>query len=161
MDRTGVISYPSYINDVAVYIGSIRNMLNHQMNNQAPSYKRGDKSGSVNTLGVLGELIIAHHLHVTGVDYEQSSLISASPVIGPDFIVGESKIDVKTINSDAPDLLVNVDAHLKKTCITHYIFVMPRPGNLAFYRVYSYNEVSKWPIKNVLYTNAYFKKLVK
>lgn len=161
MTEPEIISYPTYISEVSIYIGRLRDLFNASMNNQAPEYKRGDRSESVNVLGVFGELVFAQYLHQKGLtEFEQAELLQPSPVIAPDFIVNGLRIDVKTIRPDAPDLLVNVDAHLKKSDIDRYVFIQDNNDSTAKMWSFGYNTVSKWPVKNVRYSNAHFKKII-
>ena len=72
---------------------------------------------------------------------------------------------MKTINDNAPNLLVNENAHNNCKGVTHYWFVKPhltydnRPLVSADYWIFSYDEVSDWGIKFCKYTNAYYKNI--
>lgn len=150
-------TYPLYIDNVSILIGKLRDLFNSEMNEKDARFKRGERSEFVNILGVKGELIMQHHLHATGKKFTSVDLLSPRPISEPDIICGGSRIDVKTIRSDAPDLLVNKDAHEKAgKGITHYCFVRCVKPGLASYWVYTWQDVNKWEIKNVKYSDAYY-----
>ena len=61
-EKYGIIEYPPFIHECAVYIGKLRDLYNYDMNEEADRFKRGDRSEQVNILGVKGELIFSYHL---------------------------------------------------------------------------------------------------
>ena len=160
MQRTGMIHFPNYINTCAAYIGKLRDLVNYEMNEKAERFKRGGRSEYVNILGVKGELIFSHHLHAQNVEHVVNSLLENSPINSWDIKIKDNFfIDVKTIRTDAPDLLVNESAHKKDKGITHYVFIQLLEQTKARYWVYSKSEVDQWEIKNCKYSNAYFKPI--
>ncbi len=158
--KSGTIEYPAYINSVSVIVGKLRDLVNSEMNEKAARFKRGDRSEQVNILGVRGELIALHCIHTaTGKRCGFADLLSPRPLGVPDITLGDKKYDVKTIRSDAPDLLVNKEAHAKTKGITHYWFIQPTGEGQARYWVFEYGEVSQWPTKNCHYSDAHYKPL--
>jgi hypothetical protein len=161
-EKSGVIQYPDYINIVSIYIGKLRDLYNVELNEKNNKYKRGELSELVNILGVKGELIVQNFLFQKDVKFTYGEILSNNPVKSGDVFIDVNKIDVKTINDGAEDLLVNVDAHQKQKNITHYWFVQPlvdtngKALTTANYWIYIYEEVSNWKIKSVKYTDAYY-----
>jgi hypothetical protein len=161
-EKSGVIQYPDYINIVSIYIGKLRDLYNVELNEKNNKYKRGELSELVNILGVKGELIVQNFLFQKNVKFTYGEILSNNPVKSGDVFIDINKIDVKTINDGAEDLLVNVDAHQKQKNITHYWFVQPlvdmhgKALTTANYWIYIYEEVSNWKIKSVKYTDAYY-----
>jgi len=165
-EKVGVIKYPKFINIVSIYIGKLRDLYNVELNERNSKYKRGELSEFVNILGVKGELIIQHFLHSKDVVFRFSDILAQTPQGSADIYIGDThRIDVKTINDGAPDLLVNEEAHNKGKNITHYWFVRPhtdasgKPLTSADYWIFTYDEVSEWKVKNVKYSNAYYMEL--
>ena len=115
IEKSGLIDYPPFIHECAVYIGKLRDLYNYDMNEEAERFKRGDRSEYVNILGVKGELIYSYYLQSKGIKHNTAKLLSNRPVSSWDIKIKgiNKKIDVKTIRTDAPDLLVNKEAHLK------------------------------------------------
>lgn len=156
LEKTGTITYPPFINEVAVYIGKLRDLYNYNLNEQHERFKRGERSEQVNILGVKGELIFSYYLQANNISHEIGRLLNDKPVSAYDILVENKKIDVKTVRTDAPDLLVNKEAHEKLKGINSYVFVQPLTNNSARYWIFKHDEVSAWKIKNVKYTDAYF-----
>lgn len=159
IEKTGVIEYPDFINDVSVYIGKLRDLFNFKLNQNSPSYKRGEHTEFVNILGVKGELIFSNYLHQNNIDHCLGTLLSHSPLVTCDMIVNGKRIDIKTIRADAQDLLVNKQAHEKLKGIDTYVFVQVQDNNKAQYWVHKYGEINDWKIKNVGYSDAYYKSI--
>lgn len=158
IEKSGLIDYPPFIHECAVYIGKLRDLYNYDMNEEAERFKRGDRSEYVNILGVKGELIYSYFLQSKGIKHNTAKLLSNRPVSSWDIKIKgiNKKIDVKTIRTDAPDLLVNKEAHLKTKDIDTYVFVQLINDETARYWVFKYEDVSNWDIKNVKYTDAYY-----
>ena len=142
-----------------MYLGRLRDMHNVTLNSSTEKFNRGDRSGDVNILGVKGELIFAHHLWMLDVNFMQCDILSGRPVSGADFVLDYVRIDVKTIRADATDLLVNYDAHHKEKDVTHYAFIQITSPGIARYWIHSKDSVSKWKVKNVRYSNAYYRPI--
>lgn len=162
MKKRGVIKYPKYIDTVSIYLGKIRDMMNAEMNEDVERFKRGELSELVNILGVKGELIAQHYLFTNNIKYRSAKLIDARPVKYADIYIDNIFIDVKSIRTDATDLLVNKEAHENSDKLTtHYWFMQPLEldSATANFWFYSYEDVEKWNIKNVKYTDAYFMPL--
>ncbi len=164
-DRVGVIKYPDFINTTSIYLGKLRDLYNVELNLKNPKYKRGERSEFVNILGIKGELIVQEFLFQNGIQFRYSEILSNKPVGSADIYIGDAiRIDVKTIRDDAPDLLVNEEAHRKEKNITHYWFVQPYAHNnksltSAGYWIFTKEEVDEWEVKLVKYTNAYYKEI--
>lgn len=166
-NKIGIIKYPDFINVTSIYLGKLRDLYNVELNLKNPKYKRGDRSEFVNILGIKGELIVQHFLFQNQIQFSYSDILASKPVGTADIqISNEIRIDVKTINDGAPDLLVNDEAHRKEKNITHYWFVQPYVNDnngksltVAGYWIYSKEEVDDWDIKSVKYTDAYYKEI--
>lgn len=56
--------------------------------------------------------------------------------------------------------MVNENAHLKgKGKIDYYWFVVLLEDGVADWYLYSYDQVNKWEVKSMTYTNAYIKDI--
>jgi len=159
LEKRGKINYPNFINECAVYIGKLRDLYNYNLNEDNDSFKRGDRSEYVNILGVKGEMIFSYYLQSINIPHTTNKLLSNTPISDYDIIVGKKKIDIKTIRTDAPDLLVNKDAHNKNKNIDTYVFIQPISKNTVKYWIFKYDEVNTWEIKNVKYSDAYYKEI--
>ena len=167
-DKIGVIKYHDYINVVSIYLGKLRDLYNVELNEKDSSYKRGTKSEFVNILGIKGELVVQNFLFQNNTPHTYSEILANKPQGSADVYINGVKIriDVKTINDGAPDLLVNQKAHEKEKNITHYWFVQPlvndnngKPLTTANYWIYTKEEVDEWKVKGVGYTDAYYKEI--
>lgn len=156
MRKTGIINFPNYINFCATCIGKLRDLCNYDLKESNNKFKRGGKDESVDILGVKGELIFSHYLHLKGIKHEVNKLLDSKPVISWDIKIGNYFIDVKAIRPYAYDLLVNEDAHKKSKGVTHYAFVQVLDNSIAKYWVFPKKEVDKWKVKKAKYSNAYF-----
>lgn len=157
MKKSGQIKYPNFINECSVYIGKLRHLYNYDLNESTDKYNRFGKSDAPDILGLKGELIFSYFLAKNNIEHTNAKLLSNVPIKEPDIIVGNKKIDVKTINTNAPHLLVNEEAHNKDKDIDTYVFVRLKTNNTADYWVYSYKEVNEWEVQFFKYTNAYCK----
>ena len=97
IEKTGLIDYPPFIHECAVYIGKLRDLYNYDMNEEAERFKRGDRSEYVNILGVKGELIYSYFLQSKGIKHDTAKLLSNRPVSSWDIKIKgvNKKIDVK------------------------------------------------------------------
>ena len=157
MNKKGEIEYPNFINECSVYIGKLRHLYNYDLNESTDKYNRFGKSVAPDILGLKGELIFSYFLAKNNIKHTNAKLLSNVPIKEPDIIIGNKKIDVKTINADAPHLLVNEEAHKKDKNIDTYVFIQIKNNQSANYWVYSYKEVNSWDVKFFKYTNAYCK----
>jgi hypothetical protein len=153
-----LITYPKYIDEVSLLIGKNRNDKNIGNMNRNPQYKRGGMEEQIDVLGVKGEIIFSNYLFQKGVEHEINTLIADRPVCDYDVKVKNKKIDVKSINKNAPHFLVNEKAHNKKK-MDYYVFVMPIGNCKAYMWKYSYSDVFNWSVKFFKYTNAYYKEV--
>lgn len=157
--KSGVITYPAFIDECAVYIGKLRDLINYDMNEQNPRFKRGDQTESVNILGVRGELIFSYYLHSLNKSHTMVKLLSHKPIASCDIVIGDRKIDVKTVRPYAVDLLVNVEAHKKKRDVNAYVFVKPGGNCTAQFWMFDRKQIDSWPIKDANYSDAYYRKI--
>ena len=101
MKRRGVIHFPDFLNECAVYLGKLRNLVNYDLNEKYGKYKRGDRSEAVNILGARAELVFGFHLFVTGVGYKMGRLLANRPLAEPDMVVeGEKDGELRDFNVD-------------------------------------------------------------
>ena len=153
-----LVTYPKYIDEVSTFIGKKRNDNNIENMNRKPEYKRGGMEEKIDILGVKGELIFANYLFQKGIEHDVNTLIGDKPVCDYDVKVNGRKIDVKSINENAPNFLVNEKAHNKKK-MDYYVFVMPLDNCKAYIWKHKYLDVSNWSVKFFKYTNAYYKEV--
>ena len=152
-----LVTYPAFLNTAADIVGTLRDLTNLEMNEKAARFRRGDRNSEVNRLGLRGELIAQYVCHQNNQAFDAAPLLSIRPIGEPDIIVGKFRFDVKTVRSDAPDLLVNEEAHAKAAKgITHYWFFQQTSGTCAKYWIFPYRAVTEWRMKNVKYSNARF-----
>lgn len=157
----GLISYPAYIDEISVYLGKLRDLYNADLNEKQVRFKRGDRSEFVNILGIRGELIFQHFLHQQGVPFSSCAMLDNRPVSSYDLRIDNGKtycLDIKTIRTDAPDLLVNAEAHQKAAAksITHYVFIQITEPQQARYWIYTVDQVGSWDKKKVGYSEAHY-----
>jgi hypothetical protein len=153
--KFGYITYPTYIPEVAVYIGMLRRLFTYNINKAVDRFKRGDKADYVDIQGVLGELIFAHHLFTSNVPHTPNKLLGNRPFSGADFTVSGVNIDVKTVTEGKDFLLVNKEAHLKAKNIHRYVFIKPLSISSAAFWSFNYNDINAWPVVDAGYTPAY------
>lgn len=159
MKTRGTVSFPPFINNLSIIVGKLRDLYNSDMNERNARFKRGDRSKHVNVIGIRGELIAQHLLFMQNVPFESVELLSDKPVKACDIKTPNARIDVKMVRTDAPDLLVNKEAHNKKKAVDYYLFIQQLTDTTARYWIYTYDDVSRWAIKNVKYSDAYYLSL--
>jgi len=160
IDKLGTIKFPIWINEVSEIIGVLRRRANDELYEEVPSKKSGDRDELVHPLGVKGELIFAMFLYKNNIEYKLNTLLSDSPIVEYDILVGEKRIDVKTLRPDGWDLLVKVKSHnFVEKKIDSYVFLQIIDDTTARYWVFKHEEVSKWGIKNTKYNDNYFKPI--
>lgn len=155
----GIVKYPPYINTVSIFLGKLRDLYNSELNEKDARFKRGNRSEYVNILGIKGELIMQHYLFANNHEYTAADFLGGGPQKIPDIVVNGCRVDVKTIRTDAPDLLVSVAAHKKGRDISHYCFVQCTDDTTARFWYFSYADVSSWPVKNCKYTDSHYKPI--
>ena len=155
MKKHGQIKYPYFINECAAYIGKLRNLTNYDTHLTYKKYDLGYLNESTDILGAYGELIFCYLLDKNDIEYKSTRLLSYKPLPEPDVIVKGKKIDVKAVRKTAKFLAVNVDDHRKDKGRDTYAFIQVNSDKLATYWIYTYEEVDKWEIKKLTYSNAY------
>ena len=150
--------YPKSFWHIAKDIGYGRNVMNQENNKINTRFDRGVKNEDVDTLGILGELIVIDYLTINNVYFEFNRLLDFSSSKSADVIVKEKRIDIKTNkHSKYSHLLVNEEAHkkgLNEIDMYWFVYVLDQE-NAEFYFI-NYDDVSKWDCKLMKYTNAYF-----
>lgn len=161
MNKCGRINYPLLFCDISKDMALARWLIDKDVRNSSSEYTRDNKEREleIETKGILGELVVRYHLERTTTNYLPSPLIAEHPVKDADVIIKEFKIDIKASNNPN-ELMVNENAHLKgKGNIDYYWFVVLREDGEADFYVYSYDEVDKWELGKMTYTNAYVKTI--
>lgn len=154
------ISYPDFINICGDLIGTLRNMSNLEMMEEVARYKRGDRGDEAHRLGLRAEFIARFYCFNRGYEIKCPPIFADRPLGVPDIICGDKRFDVKGIRTDAPDMLVNVEAHGKvEKSITHYWFIQNVARSRARHWIFSYEMVTTWPVKNCRYSDAHFMAL--
>lgn len=160
IEKYGTIKYPNWINELSEIIGFLRRRKNDELYNEVPSKKSGDRDELVHPLGVKGELIFSTFLYKNNIEHKLNTILADSPVVEYDILVGDKRIDIKTIRPDGWDLLVKVKSHnyIEKK-IDSYVFLQILDDTNARYWIFKHEEVSKWNIKNTKYNDNYFKPI--
>lgn len=160
IEKYGTIKYPNWINEVSQILGVARRRANDKLYDEVPSKKCGERDELVHPLGVKGELIFAMFLYQNNIDYKLNTLLSDAPVVEYDILIGNKKVDIKTLRPDGWDLLVKVKSHhyIEKK-IDSYVFLQIIDDTTARYWIFKHDEVSKWNIKNTKYNDNYYKPI--
>jgi len=155
-----IYSYPKSFWKIAEQLGAARNVMNKENNKINTRFDRGEKNSHVDTLGILGELIVIDYLTNINQPFDVTNLLDFKSSKNPDFIIKNKKIDVKTNqHSKYSHLLVNEEAHKKGlNKIDMYWFVYILDKTTAEFYFVDYDNVSKWNCKLMKYTNAYYIK---
>lgn len=157
------ITYPKSFWNIAEQIGTARSVVNTKIKENSPRFDRGVKNKHVDTLGILGELIVIDYLTEKNITFEMAQLIDFYPTKNPDLIIKNKRIDIKT-NKDSiySHLLVNKEAHqkgLNKIDLYWFVYII-NETEAEFYFV-DYNKVSQWKCKLMKYTDAYYNKILR
>ena len=157
------ITYPKSFWNIAEQIGTARSVVNTKIKENSPRFDRGVKNKHVDTLGILGELIVIDYLTEKNITFEMAQLIDFYPTKNPDLIIKNKRIDIKT-NKDSiySHLLVNKEAHqkgLNKIDLYWFVYII-NETEAEFYFV-DYDKVSQWEYKLMKYTDAYYNKILR
>ena len=157
------ITYPKSFWNIAEQIGTARSVVNTKIKENSPRFDRGVKNNHVNTLGIVGELIVIDYLTEKNITFEMAQLIDFYPTKNPDLIIKNKRIDIKT-NKDSiySHLLVNKEAHqkgLNKIDLYWFVYII-NETEAEFYFV-DYDKVSQWKCKLMKYTDAYYNKILR
>ena len=157
------ITYPKSFWNIAEQIGTARSVVNTKIKENSPRFDRGVKNKHVDTLGILGELIVIDYLTEKNITFEMAQLIDFYPTKNPDLIIKNKRIDIKT-NKDSiySHLLVNKEAHqkgLNKIDLYWFVYII-NETEAEFYFV-DYDKVSQWKCKLMKYTDAYYNKILR
>ena len=157
------ITYPKSFWNIAEQIGAARSVVNTKIKENSPRFDRGVKNNHVDTLGILGELIVIDYLTEKNITFEMAQLIDFYPTKNPDLIIKNKRIDIKT-NKDSiySHLLVNKEAHqkgLNKIDLYWFVYII-NETEAEFYFV-DYDKVSQWKCKLMKYTDAYYNKILR
>lgn len=152
--------YPKSFWKIAEQIGYARNVMNKDNNIINKRFDRGIKNNHVDTLGVLGELVVMDYLINKGIEHNIANLLDFKSSKNPDFVLKNKRIDVKTNqHSKYSHLLVNEEAHKKGLDkIDLYWFVYIIDEEQAEFYFIGYDDISNWECKLMKYTNAYYIK---
>ena len=155
-----IYRYPKSFWKIAEQLGAARNVMNKENNKINTRFDRGEKNSHVDTLGILGELIVIDYLTNINQPFDVTNLLDFKSSKNSDFIIKNKKIDVKTNqHSKYSHLLVNEEAHKKGlNKIDMYWFVYILDKTTAEFYFVDYDNVSKWNCKLMKYTNAYYIK---
>jgi len=152
--------YPKSFWLIAEQIGYARGVMNKDNNKINTRFDRGIKNKQVDTLGVLGELIVAEYLTQKDINFKLANLLDFKSSKNPDFTLKGKRIDIKTNKyTKYSHLLVNEEAHkkgLNKIDLYWFVYVL-NETTAEFYFV-DYEDISKWDCKLMKYTNAYYIK---
>ena len=155
--------YPKSFWVIAKDIAHARTILNEKNRANNSEFDRGEKNDHVDTLGVLGELIVLEYLTNTDEVFKMAKLVDFYGFKNPDFVIRNKRIDVKTNeNSDYKSVLVNKKAHKKGLGIIDlywFVYILDKE-NCHFYFA-DYEEVSEWDFKLMKYTEAFYCKVQK
>lgn len=161
MVNNGLILYPKIFCDIAKDIALARWLIDKEVRNSNSEYTRDNKEREleIETKGILGEMIARYHLEETGKTFEVAPLIAEHPLKEADIVIGKHKIDVKSSHNPT-ELMVNENAHLKgKGKIDFYWFIVLEEDGKAGFYLFKYDDVNKWELGKMTYTNAYVKTI--
>jgi hypothetical protein len=176
MEYKGTISYPSFFNDIADYIGNERWKKNKRNRDKNKTYSRGNKENEIkiDVVGTLAELIMLFRLFKKGNKFKYAMLLTKiRPDIKADVEIEirrddkilRTRFEVKAITGEYAR--VNVQSHKKKVC-EHYIFIKPISNfpepeentSYAQYWIEDYLGVEGWATKDGAYNNPYYEKKI-
>lgn len=154
-------NFPKSFWVISKQIGNARSVVNKELTLKNPQYDRGEKNEYVDTIGILGELIVMEYLTQKNKKFTMAKLLDYQPSKNADFVVNEKRIDVKTSKqSEYNTLLVNEDGHKKGLGkIDLYLFVYLLNEETCKFFFVNYEEVNNWSCKLMKYTNAYYCKI--
>ena len=156
-----MIKFPKSFWAIAEQIGQARSVVNQKILENNPRFDRGEKNNHVDTIGILGELIVMDYLTRKDQKFEMAKLLDFYPSKNPDFVIRKKRIDVKASkHSHYKDLLVNEEAHKKgvgKIDIYWFVEILDQES-CNFYFI-DYNNVSGWNCKLMKYTRAYYRNI--
>lgn len=157
------ITFPKSFWKIAEQIGSARSVVNAKILEKKPRFDRGIKNKHVDTIGIIGELIVLHYLTKKNITFEMAQLIDFYPSKNPDFIINNKRIDVKASKeNNFAQVLVNKEAHkkgLNKIDLYWFVYIINQT-EAEFYFV-DYNKVNTWNYKLMKYTEAYYNNIEK
>lgn len=153
-----MIKFPKSFWAIAEQIGQARSVVNQKILENNPRFDRGEKNNHVDTIGILGELIVMDYLTRKDQKFEMAKLLDFYPSKNPDFVIRKKRIDVKASKrSHHKSLLVNEEAHKKGAGkIDLYWFVEILDQESCNFYFTDYNNVSGWNCKLMKYTRAYY-----
>jgi len=152
----GEIKFPKMFNALATEISILRSKMSEDVYHKGSHRYRGDREEKISWLGIMGELIVRHYFEETRQKYKPTPLVDFKPIPGPDVITSNCRIDVKC--ADHNGLFVNDQSYKNnKGDITHYLFIILKDEENAELRLYSYEDVGMWELKDLTYTPAYVK----
>ena len=146
-----VVEYPACLHKIAEQMGNARGLMN-QYKNRPKKYDREDKNDYVNTIGVLGELIILHFLEESKIEYKMVNLVDNYSSKNADFVVNNQRLDVKCKADNYPTFILHKESHTKgKGLIDYYVFVYVKSKTTAEIHKFSYQDVEEWQEKDLKY----------
>ena len=156
-----MIKFPKSFWLIAEQIGYARSVVNEKILEKNPRFDRGEKNDHVNTIGILGELIVIDYLTNKNEKFKMTKLLDFYPSKNPDVIIRNKRIDIKANKqSRFSDVLVNEEAHKKGLGkIDMYWFVCIIDQETCKFYFTDYDNVSKWDCKLMKYTRAYYRNI--
>lgn len=154
-------TYPKSFWVIAKEIAHARTTLNEKNRANNSEFDRGEKNDHVDTLGVMGELIVLDYLIKNDKKFEMIKILNPYPSKEADFVFKNKRIDVKANqHSDYKSVLVNKGAHKKGLGIIDlywFVYILDKE-NCHFYFA-DYEEVSEWNYKFMKYSDAFYCKV--
>ena len=156
-----MIKFPKSFWLIAEQIGYARSVVNEKILEKNPRFDRGEKNDHVNTIGILGELIVMDYLTNKNEEFKMAKLLDFYPSKNPDVIIRNKRIDIKANKqSRFSDVLVNEEAHKKGLGnIDMYWFVCIVDQETCKFYFTDYDNVNKWNCKLMKYTRAYYRNI--
>ena len=155
--------YPKSLWVIAEEIAHARTTLNEKNRANNSEFDRGEKNDHVDTLGVVGELIVLDYLTENNCNFSMIKILNSYPSKEADFVFKNKRIDVKANeHSSFSSVLVNEKAHKKGLGIIDlywFVYILDKE-NCHFYFA-DYEEVSEWDCKLMKYTEAFYCKVQK
>lgn len=145
--REAVAPYPKYIDELAVYLGKLRDLYTAKIDHKDPLKQRAKDSNTenVNILGARGELVFLHFLYRQGFKHTTPTLLNNGPAKTCDVVVGGRTIDVKSVRTTSDRLLVRADQH-RRAKAEFYVIGQVLEEQIAYFWTFRYKDISRWPV---------------
>jgi len=154
MKRLENIKFPAKYNEIARDISALRTKVSSSIYQDGSERDRGDREGEIQFKGVLCELIAREYMNSKHKHFAFQPLIELLPLLNPyapDMTWEGKTFDIKW---GGKYFNVNYDDHNSSKKPQFYWFIVPISDTEAESYIFSWEEVSKWTLKEK-YTKYY------